>query len=279
MGIFDGCLLACDIDGTLMVNGYISPRAIEKIEYFTSNGGMFALATGRSLGAVSMVLNKINGIGASVLLNGCMIYDFSKKKIVAEEVLTEEARNIVEDVYKKFPNIGLEIHSEDKVYLLRENKEVIDHEVYEMLDSIPITIECALNVKWNKVLVVADSDEEYEEVKNFIDSNIIGNVAIPTTSFIDGRTRYYVELVPLNVSKASAVKKLCGILNVKKDSCFAIGDYYNDLEMIKDSDIGCFTADAPDDLKQHADFISGVALDGAVADFIDYLAEKFNANK
>ena len=34
MGIFSGCLFACDIDGTLMINGKINPRNIEKIEYF-----------------------------------------------------------------------------------------------------------------------------------------------------------------------------------------------------------------------------------------------------
>ena len=29
MGLFDGCLLACDIDGTLVDDGYINPRNIE----------------------------------------------------------------------------------------------------------------------------------------------------------------------------------------------------------------------------------------------------------
>ena len=32
MGIFDGCLLACDVDDTLVASGYINPENIEKIE-------------------------------------------------------------------------------------------------------------------------------------------------------------------------------------------------------------------------------------------------------
>ena len=32
MGLFDGCLLACDIDGTLIVNDYIPQENIEKIK-------------------------------------------------------------------------------------------------------------------------------------------------------------------------------------------------------------------------------------------------------
>ena len=36
MGKFDNCILACDIDGTLVANGYINPKNIEKIG---KNGG------------------------------------------------------------------------------------------------------------------------------------------------------------------------------------------------------------------------------------------------
>ncbi len=31
MGLFFDCLFGCDIDGTLLVNGIINPRNIEKI--------------------------------------------------------------------------------------------------------------------------------------------------------------------------------------------------------------------------------------------------------
>ena len=34
MGIFDGCLLASDIDGTLVENGEIAERNFEKVDFF-----------------------------------------------------------------------------------------------------------------------------------------------------------------------------------------------------------------------------------------------------
>ena len=34
MGLFSDCLFGCDIDGTLLADGFINPRNIEKIEYF-----------------------------------------------------------------------------------------------------------------------------------------------------------------------------------------------------------------------------------------------------
>ena len=52
-----------------------------------------------------------------------------------------------------------------------------------------------------------------------------------------------------------------------------MGDYYNDLEMIKKADISAATDNAPEDVKLYADFVAGRCEDGAVADFIDYLAK------
>ena len=89
MGIFSGCLFACDIDGTLMVNGKINPRNIEKIEYFMSEGGYFSLSTGRTVGAVGPVLDKIKRVSPSVVANGCMIYDYENKKVLDELFLPE----------------------------------------------------------------------------------------------------------------------------------------------------------------------------------------------
>ena len=74
----------------------------------------------------------------------------------------------------------------------------------------------------------------------------------------------------------STLEKLCAIAGIKKGGLFAIGDYYNDLEMIKNADVSAVTADTPDDIKQYADFIAGSCRDGAVADFIDYLSENIS---
>ena len=55
---------------------------------------------------------------------------------------------------------------------------------------------------------------------------------------------------------------------------FAMGDYYNDLEMIKKADISAVPLGTPDDIRQYADYETVRCEDGAVADFIDYLAKK-----
>ena len=71
MGKFSGYLLACDIDGTLVSSSVVPQRNIDAIRMFTEEGGIFALATGRGVGAVSHALEKVGKyVGPSVVANG-----------------------------------------------------------------------------------------------------------------------------------------------------------------------------------------------------------------
>ena len=86
MGIFNGAILLCDIDGTLLENNTIPQRNIEKINYFIAEGGCFSVATGRNLAGFSNVINTFTKISPSVVSNGCLIYDYKAKKILYERI-------------------------------------------------------------------------------------------------------------------------------------------------------------------------------------------------
>ena len=68
------------------------------------------------------------------------------------------------------------------------------------------------------------------------------------------------------------------MLNIGKGKIFAIGDYFNDIEMLKTADISAAVKDSPEEVQCCADYITQSCEDGAVADFIDYLTEKFRNN-
>ena len=70
---------------------------------------------------------------------------------------------------------------------------------------------------------------------------------------------------------------LADLLGISYDRIMGIGDYYNDLELIKTAAVGAATDGAPNDVKSAADVVVvGRSGDGAVADFIEYLEERFN---
>ena len=273
MGVFSGCLLACDIDGTLMANGKINPRNVEKIEYFMSEGGYFSLSTGRTVGAVGPVLSIIKRVSPSVVANGCMIYDYENKKVLDELFLPEDEYYIAKKVLDMGLNVGIEAHSGETILNLNTTQETLDHQEYEWISGEEVTFEEASRYRWNKVVYLFDNDKDLAAVKELIAGEGSSSRFIDTSAAIGGRKRNYYEQFPAGVSKASELDKLKKMLKIDKGCYFAMGDYYNDLEMIKAADISAVPSETPEDIKAYADFVAGKCEDGAVADFIDYLTK------
>ena len=278
MPIFDGYLIISDIDGTLLDNGFLPEQNCEKIRYFIENGGRFSLSTGRAIKAVSSVTEKIKNISPSIFANGAMIYDLSDKRILFEDNITPEGHKFTADIIKKYPEIGLEIHSGDKIFAFNKTSENDDHEKYEGFESETADFEYVDSLSWSKVVFMPD-DENYDRLKErFSDLPQCCNL-FNTTAMILGKKRRYFEVVSKSVSKAAAAKKLCGILNISEEKCCAVGDYYNDLEMLKQFNLSGAPAEAPDDIKNNAKFILCSVKLGAVADFIEKIENHIKIKK
>lgn len=275
MGLFDGCLLACDIDGTLMTDGYINPKNTEKIEYFMSEGGCFSLSTGRSIGAVSDVLAALNRVSPSVVANGCMLYDFENKKMLYDVTLPEEDYKIAKAVYDLGLDVGIEIHCGENVYTLRKNAATDLHQLYEKFTAEEISFEEAYKLKWHKAIYMLKSEEDRQAIKDLIAKQNTKSSFFDTCASINGEIQLYHEQVASGVSKAAALERLCELLNIKKGGFFAIGDYYNDIPMLKAADISASPCDSPEEIKKLSDFTAVSCSNGAVADFIDYLTSLF----
>ena len=83
------------------------------------------------------------------------------------------------------------------------------------------------------------------------------------------------EMLPGSSSKGDAIEKLTTITGVKRENVVAIGDYHNDLEMLRFAGISAAPSNAHEDVKDVADLIVGPSSEGAVADFIEYLEERY----
>lgn len=277
--LFKGCLLACDLDGTLVCEGEIPKINIEKIKYFTENGGLFAIATGRSADAVSLVERQIPYLRYGVMLNGGAVYDFKNKKVLFEKNLGENDKQIALAVHKNHPEIGIEIHSADATFTLTETSEVRDHQVYEEIPAETVDFETVSRYNWCKVLYMLNFLGEDEKILKIADGTDNQSDFVNTTATIYGRKREYFEQIPKNCSKAEGLKILCSICGIEKGGLFAIGDYYNDTEMLRVADISAAVLESPEDVKKHSDIVVCSAKNGAVADFIDYLTNKRKGRK
>ncbi len=276
MALFDNCLLVSDVDGTLVDTGKIAERNLEKIKYFCQQGGTFVIATGRSSGAVTQVFNLIDKslVGPCVFLNGGMIYDFKAEKELYADLLPDHTKLYAKTVLEKHPDIGVEVHSDSRVFVLKATAETELHEDYELLDREYVTFDQIKDENWNKILYACDDQPACDRLAKTLREIGEGECFFVQTGVVmDGLMHIYFEQMPSGTNKGKGVKKLCEILNIKKGGCFCIGDFYNDLEMLKAADISATMGDSPEDIKEIVNFVGGTCLEGGVADFIEYLSK------
>lgn len=74
------------------------------------------------------------------------------------------------------------------------------------------------------------------------------------------------EIVQKGVTKGSAIKKLCGILNIPLSKTYAVGDSLNDLDMLQTAGCAIAMGNAVPELKAAADYVTlPFEEDGAAA--------------
>lgn len=81
----------------------------------------------------------------------------------------------------------------------------------------------------------------------------------------------YLEISPFKSNKWNAVEKILSIYNISITDTIAIGDNYNDIEMIKFAGIGVAVDNASEEIKKNADFICPTNINDGVA----FTIEKF----
>ena len=267
MGLFDGCLLVSDIDGTLLHDGIIPEKNIEAIEWFKSEGGIFTIATGRAVVASKYSYDISRANAPVIALNGAVIYDFQKQKFLYEKALDPGCADIVFEILEKFPTVGAEFFSGLDIYLIRGNAGTKFHCEYEhfKFKDLPSNYK---SLPWGKVLLAFEDFETVAKVNEYVKKFDVDCCDFVNTC-VSEKARYF-ELLPAGVNKGTAIKELKKLYNAKYS--FGIGDFYNDRELILEADYGAATAASPECIKEIANYVTCACEDGAVADFINQIS-------
>ena len=133
------------------------------------------------------------------------------------------------------------------------------HTDYEQkITSVPIiiqplkdTLKSWLDMKTgpNKALMIAD-----ELVFSSIQKDLGQNLKEELNMFASKPN--YLEVINKNASKLNAVRLLMNRFNIEKKEIIAIGDNFNDKDMIEYAGIGIAMGNAPDEIKLVSDFVT-----------------------
>ena len=249
-------LVICDMDNTLPTAKEGIPacnRAV--IRLYTSLGGLFTVATGRPPESIRAALGDIRLSLPAISCNGALLYDFSTESVLHRATLNrEQATTAILDILNKFPRMGVEVMAGNgEMYVIHANEVTHAHQVDEHLGSIACPVESVPD-GWIKVVFASDP----EGIRYFLATNSI-----------------YLEIMPSGVGKASGLHDLCALMSKSMKNTVFIGDYYNDLELMREAGYAVAVANAPAEVKAAADHVTTcTCAEGAVGEYLYSLIGK-----
>ena len=113
-------ILFSDFDGTLFNSaGHVSQENRDAIACYVENGGMFAVATGRTPSNALQYLGGVCINAPSIMLNGAAVYDFNAKQyLMASHLDQEKMVPVLRRVLERVPEADLLIYNEELMLFL-----------------------------------------------------------------------------------------------------------------------------------------------------------------
>ena len=236
----------------------ISPRVARAVSAVMACGVTVTLASGRSFRSMWPFARALKIASPLVCYQGGRICVPPDGRILFDESVPLDATHDLLE-YAQARDLDITVYLDDCVYT-REIRR--PREFYDRFFGLPIVVvEDLLHVvdrRPTKAIIVG------EEAEN--------DLLLPELENRFGRQlqivrshRYFVEAVPLDVTKASALAWLAAHLGVRQDETLAIGDGGNDVSMVAWAGLGVAMGNAVAEVRAVADWVAPTVEDDGAA--------------
>ena len=265
---FDGILFCTDLDGTILKSDRtISKENLDAIEYFKSEGGKFTFITGRMPFFASQFYDIIRPNAPVGCINGGGLYDYKKGEYIQTTELSKKVFELIDVIYDNFPNIGIQVNTFHKVYFYRDNQAMQD---FRKLTRLPDLVKHYREVSEPiaKIVFVSDNEAELLATQKMLEEHPLAE----DFTFVRAEKTLF-EILPRKMGKHRALEALAeAFSNITKT--IAIGDYNNDITMLKAANLGIAVANATPDTKKVADLVTVSNEEHAIARVIEDLSNR-----
>lgn len=243
-------LIAVDIDGTLLNDKReLTEGNIEAIREAVDKGVIFTIATGRPVQGVVNFIEALKRDIPFITYNGAMVITGKSREIIYERKLNEDDARIIINWGREHGSTVM-VWKNNNLYVTALDERAERYRNISKVEAIPIKdLDEVVKGGVSKVLWYNDVDKINEHQKiigQYISENVNYHTSMP----------YFLEFNDKLASKAIAMENLGRHFGIKQNEMIAIGDGYNDLSMIEYAGLGVAMDNAPDEIKQRADFVT-----------------------
>ena len=249
---YDRAAILTDLDGTLFNSrGEVSRGDRAAIREFIAGGGLFAVATGREPRNARRHLPDMPLNGPSVCLNGAAVYDFVHRKYISAIPMDmDAARDVLLHCLEKDWPLDLQVYTTDGIYYASP-LETADPEflrIHQPTTRLPM--DQLLQKTWIKTVLLERQVDALAPMRAYLAEKGYDK----RLSLVEGTTDVvkigkYQELLPQDVNKGTGVAELRKLPVYTGRTLIAVGDYWNDMELLQAADVPCCPENAIDEVK------------------------------
>lgn len=270
----DKKVLVLDLDGTLTNSQKeITDRTLDAIMKMQEQGHKIVIATGRPTPGAEPVakklkLDKFGGFIAA--FNGGQITDCGTGEIIYQQTLPED---IVPKLFKLAEELNIGLVSYDRTGIIAADRPDKYIDLEARINHLPVSYKKNIieyiDFPLNKCLGTAEPEVAPEKEQAFKDR--FGDRINVSRS-----EPFFIEITPKGIDKAASLEHLCEIIGSSRENMIACGDGFNDISMIKYAGVGVAMANAQEEVKAVADYITASNDEDGVAQVIYEMILKEN---
>ena len=275
MGKFSDLILVSDFDQTLTdFDSHIPQTNLDAIEFFIAEGGIFTLATGRSLPMSRYRFQAVPVNAPLIVCNGAVCFDPATEEVLFCHPLPESCMELMRYYERTYPHLRLEIHCLDKHYIFNHDAERDAYLIRQKADFAYVPWEevphpqvkfCMYSPRPNPFSITADSEEGKFFAWLEQDCTKRGGGSIIALNSLPG----LVEVQAVHTSKGLAARELAQKLG--RTTLICAGDAINDLSMLEEADLAFVPADCDSRIKVMGFREAAPCTEGTIADVVRIL--------
>jgi Cof subfamily protein (haloacid dehalogenase superfamily) len=260
-------LLILDIDGTIAgSSNQVSHRVKQAIKAAQSCGIKVGIATGRMYKSALRFHHEIGADLPLIAYQGAWIQDPATDKIHRHLPVPLEIAKELVDYFEQphlLDRLSIHVYRDDCLYVRGINA---DTELYVGRSEIEVLsvadLRTVLTDRPTKILAMSEDIDLIEQLRLDLRQRYAPSELHVTTS-----VPIFLETTQSGVNKGTAIDHLTkDLIGITTENILAIGDNYNDVEMIAYAGIGVAMGNAPADVQSLADWVApDVDADGVAA--------------
>ena len=245
-------LIAIDLDGTLLTpppQKAITPRTLRTLWDATAAGLQLIITTGQTLAVLQHVCAELPLRGPQIIENGAVVADFASGRLLHEQLLPRE---LILPALMAARELGLHraYHTHERVYVDRGTPRASTWYRPPLAPAIEIDDVASLYPRPCIKVAAVGERETLVEKRRRLEARFAGQLFV-TQSAYD-----LLEMLHPAVSKGNALRMIAADLGIAPEEVVAIGDNYNDISMLRFAGLGVAMGNAPDEVREAAEYVT-----------------------